>query len=50
METNADLQAARAGGGQVRITNYGFVPASQLRHDDRDGDGAAGEETEENSQ
>jgi len=49
MEVNADSQAAR-GGGRVRITNYGFVLASQLWQDDRDGDDAAGEETEEDSQ
>ena len=46
IETNADSQAARAGGRQVRISDFEFVPASQLRHDDREGDGA-GEETEE---
>jgi hypothetical protein len=47
IETNADSQAARAGGRQVRISDFEFVPASQLWQDDRDVDGAAGEETEE---
>jgi hypothetical protein len=47
IETNADSQAARAGGRQVRTSDFEFVPASQLWQDDRDVDGAAGEETEE---
>jgi hypothetical protein len=46
IETNADSQAARAGGGQVRISDFESVPASQLRHDDRDLNGA-GEESKE---
>ena len=46
-ETNADSHAARAGDGQVRISDFGFVPASQLRLDDCDSSDAAGEETEE---
>ena len=41
IETNADSQA---GGRQVRISDFEFVPASQLRHDDRDLNGA-GEES-----
>ena len=44
---NADSQAARAGGRQVRISDFEFVSASQLRHDDCDVDGAAAGETEE---
>ena len=44
--TNADSHAARADGRQVRISDFEFVPASQLRPNDRDVDGAA-EETEE---
>ena len=32
---------------QTNLTNYGFVPASRLRHDDRDVDDAAARETEE---
>jgi hypothetical protein len=43
IETNADSQAARAGGRQVRLSDFEFIPASQLWHDDREGDGAAKE-------
>jgi hypothetical protein len=46
IETNANSHAARADDRQVRINNFEFVPASQLRPNDRDVDGAA-EEIEE---
>ena len=44
--TNSDSQTARASGRQIRLSDFEFVPASQLRRDDRDVDDAAGEETE----
>ena len=46
IETNANSHAARADDRQARINDFEFVPASQLRPNDRDVDGAA-EETEE---
>jgi hypothetical protein len=46
MKLNADSQAAYVGGRQVPISGFEFVPASQLRYDDHDGNDAAGEETE----
>ena len=47
IETNANSQAARAGGRQVRLGDFEFVSASQLRHDDRDVDSAAAKKREE---
>ena len=43
IKLNADSQSARTGGRQVRLSDFEFIPASQLWHNDREGDGAAKE-------
>ena len=46
MKLNADSQAARAGGRQVCLSAFEFVPASRLRSSDPGGNDSATEETE----
>ena len=46
METNADCRSARPASRQVRISDFDFLLASQLRRDDRDTDGDATEGSE----
>jgi hypothetical protein len=45
-ETNADRRSACPAGRQVRSSAFDFLPASQLRRDDRDTDGDATEGSE----